>query len=152
MAINYWLKIIRKEQLEILKENEYSGMSWGSIENVREIDPKKTFSIFNAYKKVHIGDEMLFKITYKKEMFKGKVVNIEWMPTNERDKSDNKKWVHFFYYSNNIKSLGKIDLWKYKEEIIYLSKFKYAGFAHKTGMWKLPKEDFNKIVGLQKSD
>lgn len=151
MAINYWLKIIRVEQLEILEENRCSGMSWGSIENVRETDSKKTFSVFNAYKKVYIGDEMLFKITYEKEMFKGKVVNIEWMPTNERDKSDNQKWAHFFYY-NNIKSLGKIDLWKYKEEIIYLKKFKYPGFAHKTGMWKLPKEDFDKIVGLQESN
>ncbi len=152
MVINYWLKIIRDEQLEILKEERCSGMSWGSIKNVRKINKKKTFSQFDAYEKVQIGDEMLFKITNKKNMFKGKVISIEWESIEKFDKyNDNHEWVHCFYYTN-IKSLGKIDLWKNKEKIKYLKKFKFAGFSHKTGMWKLPKEDFDKIVGLGKSN
>ena len=69
MVINYWLKIIRDEQLEILKEERCSGMSWGSIKNVRKINKKKTFSQFDAYEKVQIGDEMLFKITNKKRIY-----------------------------------------------------------------------------------
>lgn len=40
----------------------------------------------------------------------------------------------------------KRDLWRNKEKLSYLKKLTRHGFAHKTGMWKLTKGDFEKIV------
>ena len=146
MGKQYWLKIIRNEQLDILNIDSCSGMSWKSMEKVRKADSEKTYSSFNAYKNINRKDEMLFKIINEKTMYKGEISSIEWKPIEYREKEYNTGiWVHFFHFKN-IQSLGERDLWANKEKLSYLRKFTIHGFAHKTGMWKLTKDDFETIV------
>ena len=146
MGIQYWLKIIRNEQLDELNKNSHSGMSWKSIEKVRKTDSEKTYSILDAYKVVNLKDEILFKIINEKTMYKGEIKKIEWEPIEYREKEYNTgKWAHHFWFEN-IQSLGERDLWRNKEKLQYLKKLTRHGFAHKTGMWKLTKDDFEKIV------
>ena len=149
MVKQYWVKVIGPDQIGYLLNEKDSGMSWNSIKRVREEEPLNEggFTQFNAYEKVSKHDEMLFYIKKSKEMYSGEVFSIDWGNTGGKpiEELEGKDWACGFNFKN-IKPIGKRELWKHKDEIDFLRPFKYPGHAFMTGMWRISKKDFDRIV------
>lgn len=144
----YWMKIIRREQLEQLINEHMSGMAWKPIENVWEPHSTKTYIKDSAYLKISKGDKMLFKITNSHLMYKAEVERIEWSDIANREveiKDINEDWYHKFYFTN-ILFIGRIELWANKKRLEFLRPFTNSGLPFKTSMWKMSKSDFDAIV------
>ena len=147
MTKQYWMKIINSTQLSNDLLSEYkSGMAWKSMEKIRSTDDVNVFSTFNGYSIVQKGDEMLFKIKSSNTMYKAEVMDIDWGNRKNRfNELVGEPWVHIFKYTS-LNSIGKRELWKNKDKLQFLTKFTNPGLPFMTGMWKLPKEDFEMIV------
>ena len=80
-------------------------------------------------------------------MYSGEVFSIDWGNTGGKpiEELEGSNWACGFWYKD-LQCIGKRELGKHKADIDFLRPFKNTGHAFMTGMWKISKEDFDRIV------
>ena len=157
----FWLKIIKPEQLEILQNDNKSGLTWGTCLNARrQGHGSKIFGTTDVYRRVSQGDQFVFYvigsgvISYKAIVSENphwaeKAEEISFMNAHKGKPDEEWEWVHTFKFTDILPIANPINLKTDKDRIPFLSRFQKYGTAFMNcSMWKLQQEDYDAIVNL----
>lgn len=154
----YWLKIIKQYQLDILINQHISGLTWGNCLKARRPGHGKKFGLTDVYRRVLKGDKFVFYvlksgvISYKATVSENPVwgLEVERIPfmTAHKGKPDEEwEWVHRFSFTDILPIINPINLRTDKDRIPFLKNFEKYGTAFMNcSMWKLRQEDYDAIV------
>ena len=147
-----WMKIIRDNDPWLLNNSKPTGMSWGSIKRVRKVSREgRTFSSFNAYENIDVGDRVIIKIIGSNALFAGSFTRINWGNTLglEMKQLEGHKWVNLFWIEDGMR-IGTFRWSEHQVNLDFLRNFNKISYAFQCGMWKLPESDYLYITNNTK--
>lgn len=154
----FWLKIIKPDQLDKLQNEHKSGLTWGNCLRAKVVDGNDSFKFYDTYGKVLKGDKFVFYVMKSNIISHLATVSEkpDWDPKINRDafmkahkgKPDEEwEWVHKFEFTDIQPITNPINLSRDKDKIPFLRRFKNHGTAFMNcSMWKLTQEDYNAVV------